>query len=101
MAAESGKSTAALDPALETVGVARFRHHDVGFRGLEFDDDLKTGKRSFNVNSITRKLAKYEAADQNVNKVSSSANYKSSAVSKKRYDLLTGKPKYGYDGSFS
>ena len=74
-------------------GAARFKHHDIGFRGLELDDDLKMGKRSFNVNSVTRKLARHEAADQ---------DRKGSTIGdQNRYDLFTGKPKNGYGGSLS
>ena len=92
--------SSAADTTLDTIGAARFKHHDVGFRGLELDDDLKMGKRSFNVNSITRRLAKYEAADQNLQN-SSAQFHINSTINKKRYDLVTGKPKVGYDGSFS
>ena len=90
----------AAETTRDTIGAARFKHHDVGFRGLELDDDLKMGKRSFNVNSITRRLAKYEAADQGLQN-SSAQFHINSAINKKRYDLVTGKPKIGYDGSLS
>ena len=55
-------SNPSADPASGTE--ARFKHHDLGFRGLELDDELKIGKRSFNANSMTQKPAKFDAADE-------------------------------------
>ena len=89
LAPSSSKMGLTMDAQGETAGAARFKHHDVGFRGLEFDDELKMGKRSFNVNSVTRRLAKHETANEQ-------GRSSVGAMNKNRYDLVTGKPQYSY-----
>lgn len=59
---DPNSSSCQEDPS--NTNAARFKHHDIGFRGLELDDELKMGKRSFNVNSMTRKPTKFDAADE-------------------------------------